>query len=198
MKQILNQVAWFFWGHRWHLLVAIPAVVGFTVFHELAHSVAVWVQGGAVTAFVWLPAGSEWGHMCYSFPPDADYSEVAVSLSPYAFWVCFCLLAGVLSLRRTPWRFRYASTIFVWLFIVPLADIANAAIPYLFWNADNDLREAFGPVLSSTVIMAAVFGIIAVMGGFLINRRLYRERSLGFPAYGVLVVLAALLILVVN
>jgi len=198
MKHTLEDIVSFFKGHWPHVILAIPAAVAFTAAHELAHCVAVWLQGGNVTDFAWLPSGSEWGHMQYSFPPGAEYSAAAVSLSPYAFWICSCLLAGILSLRRAALRFWCASIIFVWLFIVPLADIANTAAPYLLWDTDNDFRDAFGPTQPSFAIVAAAFGTVAVISGFLLNRRLYRNRSVGLPAYCILAGTAALCVLAVS
>jgi len=198
MKHIFKDILLFFKGHWPHLIIAIPAAIIFTVPHELAHCLAVWIQGGTVTDFVWLPSGSEWGHMSYSFPSGVEYSQTLVSLSPYIFWTSFCLIAGLLSLRKTAWHFWIASTIFVWLFIVPFADIANAAIPYLLWNNDNDFQQAFGPSQPSFVLIAIILGIVALIYGFIINKRLYRERALGFPTYCILAISAAFVLFAIT
>jgi len=186
MQQIWQDIVRFFRGHWAHLLLAIPAVVGFTVVHELAHCAAVWMQGGHVTEFVWLPSSGEWGHIQYKFPPGVIYSGWLVSLAPYFCWLLLCLLTAVLSLKPRPWPFWFASTLFVWCFIVPLADIANAALPYLVWRSDNDFFHAFG---APTLPIAMVLGIgaaVLVCLGFPIQRRLYRERAVGLAAYSVL------------
>ncbi len=198
MKLVLKDAVTFFKGHWPHVIIGIPAAVAFTAVHELAHCVAVWVQGGTVTEFAWLPSTTHWGYMRYSFPTAVQYSETAVSLSPYACWISFCLLAGVLSLRRSPWRFWCASTIFVWLFIAPLADIANAAFPYLIRNIDNDLQHAFGPTRPSFTAVAVAFGAASAAYGFLLNKRLYRDRAVGFPAYCALAATAGLIVLTVS
>ncbi len=198
IKLMLKDIIFFFKSHWPHLIVAIPAAVAFTALHELAHCVAVWVQGGHVTNFVWLPTGTQWGYMQYSFPIGTEYSSTAISLSPYIFWIFFCLLAGILSLRRTNWSFWIASVIYVWLFIVPLADILNTTAPYLLKNANNDLQHAFGAVRSSYALIAVIVGIAIAIYGFLLNKRLYRDRSIGFSAYCVLTVVATLVILAIS
>ena len=198
MKHVLQDIVSFFKGHWPHVILAIPAAVAFTAAHEFAHCFAVWMQGGSVTDVVWLPSGSEWGHMQYSFPSGVEYSAAAVSLSPYAFWVCSCLLAGILSLRRSVWPFWCSSTIFVWLFILPLADIANTAAPYFLCDTDNDFRHAFGPSQTTFAVVAMVFAVGVAICGFLLNKRLYRDRSVGFPAYCALATAAVLIVLAVS
>ena len=195
MKRVLHDLAAFFKGHWPHFVAAIPAAIAFTALHELAHCAAVWIQGGNVTDFAWLPSAAGWGHMSYLFPQGVQYSRRAIMLAPYAFWAGSCLLAGALASRRAPWPFWAASTIFVWLFIVPLADIANTAIPYVLWNTFNDFHRAFGPVGLSFSVLAVVLGLLASWYGYLLNRRLYRDRAVGLPAYCVLAVLAALVVL---
>lgn len=198
MKQLLQDIAAFSKSHWPHVIIAIPAAIAFTALHELAHCVAVWVQGGSVIDFAWLPSLEEWGHMQYSFPMEARYSGTAVSLSPYAFWILFCLLAGILALRAAPWRFWFASTIFVWLFIVPLADIANTAAPYLLLDSNNDFRRAFGPSRPWFYAAAIAFGAVSACCGFFLNRRLYRQRAVRLPAYCLLAGTTAIVVLAIS
>ncbi len=152
---------------------------------------------GRVIDFVWWPSGTEWGHMQYVFPSGTPYSPTAISLSPYAFWIFFCLLAWLLSFKRSAWPFWAASTLYIWLFVVPLADIANTALPYILWDANNDFQRAFGPVRPMFTFLAIALAVSAVSAGFSMNRRLYRERAVGGRAYGILAVAAALLVLAV-
>ncbi len=192
---MIHDIARFFRGHWPHLVVAAPAAVAFTALHEFAHCVAVWLQGGRVTAFVWLPSAGEWGHMRYVFAPEASYSEAAIALSPYLFWASFCLLAGLLALRRRPWPYWVATFVFVWLFLVPLADTANASVPYLLWDAENDFRGAFGPVRPRFTVLAVLAGAAILPYGYWLNKRLYRERAVGLAAYGALAATAGLAVL---
>jgi hypothetical protein len=77
--------------------------------------------------------------------------------------------------------------LFVWLFVVPITDIGNAVLPYLA-GADNDLSSVFnGPGMIHAVAALAVLAFV-VPWGFLVQRRLYGDKSVSFSAYGVLVV----------
>ena len=197
MKTALWEIVSFFKSHWPHILIGIPAACAFTALHELAHCLAVWAQGGTVIEFAWLPTGKRWGYIRYVFPPDASFSEAAVSFSPYALWILFCLIAWILSLRRSPWPFWAASAVFVWLFLVPMADIANAAFPYVLWNADNDFRHAFGPCRPSMAAAVLLAGALAVGVGYHVHRRLYRDRAVGLQAYGIVAATVVLLVAVV-
>ena len=84
------------------------------------------------------------------------------------------------------------------MFIAPLADIANAAVPYLLSDASNDFRQALGPMQPPFLIGAISVGVVALICGFLLNKRLYRERAVGLPAYGCLAAAAALAVLVIS
>ena len=198
MNRVLQDIAQFFKGHWPHVVLAIPAAIAFTALHELAHCAAAWVQGGSVTEFVWLPSAAEWGHMRYSFPAGAHYSATAISLAPYVSWLFLCFLAVIISLRRSPWPFWAGSTIFVWLFIVPLADIANTAVPYVLWDSDNDFRSALGPTRPSILAGVVAFGLLSAGLGFILQKRLYRERAVGLAAYCVLASTGALMILAIT
>ena len=191
----VKQIKGFFRGHWPHLLVAVPLGIAFTALHELAHSVAVWLQGGTVTSVVWLPSASEWGHMSCSFPDGARYSMRMIMLAPYMLYIGMSLLAGVLSFRRRAWPFWAASTVFVWLFIVPVADIANTAVPYALCGSLNDFHRAFGPSSPSIAVALLASGASVACYGYWLNRRLYRDRAVGLPAYCGLVVLAGLVVL---
>lgn len=136
--------------------------------------------------------------MRYAFPPGAQYSSGAISLAPYVGWVVLCFSAVALALRPRPWPFWIASTIFMWLFAVPLADIANAALPYALRGATNDLWHAFGPARPATALAMAAFGAFMVCTGFPLQKRLYRGRALSVSAYGILSACAVVLILGVT
>lgn len=183
---MIQDLVQFFKGHWPHLLLLIPGALGVTVLHELAHCTAVWAQGGIVTNFVWLPTAGRWGYMQYMFPDGIPYDAMAISLAPYAMWAGCCLMAGLLSLKRTPWPYWLASCIFFWLFIVPVGDIANAAVPYVLRNAANDFQHAFGGTGIWDVLPLGVFALVSVVFGFFLNRCLFRGRALRAATYGVL------------
>ncbi len=187
MKRSLWQdLVGFFKGHWPHLVLAIPMVVGFSVFHELAHCLAVWMQGGTVLEFTWLPDGDDWGRVEYIFSTGVDFNQAAVSLAPYGLWLLLVLVTWLLSLKRKAWSFWMASILFVWLYIAPVADIANAAISYVLWGTSNDLRDAFGPPDLPLKGGLAVLGVLLACLGFSIQKRLYRNRAMGMTAYCVL------------
>ena len=198
MGCIKRDIIAFIKAHWVHIILAIPAAVAFTALHELAHCVAVWLQGGEVLEFVWLPSQGEWGHMSYSFSEYHDHSTRIVSLAPYIFWVASCFIASILSLRQKPWKFWIASTIFVWLFIVPLADIANTALPYLLLDVSNDFQSAFGSSGVLISVSLTVFAVVMIILGFGIQKRLYRERDICVGAYYILVMMAVLAIFMIT
>jgi hypothetical protein len=195
VSEIRRDIVCFFRGHWPHLLLAVPMAVVFTVLHELAHCVAVWLQGGSVDAFVWLPSGAEWGHMRYSCPAGTQVSAPIVSLAPYTVWLAACLVASILSRRKAQWAFWASSTIFVWLFVAPLADIANTTVPYMLLDSANDFRNAMGPVDGVIVVEILGAGILLACSGFSIHKRLYRGRAVGMPAYCVLVAVGLAVVL---
>lgn len=61
MKDTVRDVVRFFKTHWPHVLLGIPGAIAITAVHELAHCAAVWVQGGTVTDFVFIPSGAQWG-----------------------------------------------------------------------------------------------------------------------------------------
>src|SRR5688500_20268517 len=88
-------------GHWPHFLLAIPGLVLWTVLHESAHALAVVLQGGQVTKFVWLPTRERWGYVeCNS--SDPHLSEFAIALASSGVWLLLALMAGGLSCPYTP------------------------------------------------------------------------------------------------
>ena len=198
MHRLLSDIGRFFRWHWPHVLLAIPGAFVFTAAHELSHCAAVWLQGGVVTEFRWLPAGGDWGYMRYLFRAEQPYSTEVISLAPYACGLLLYVVAATLAMRTKPWPFWFASSLFIWFFVAPVADIANAASPYLLWNADNDFRDALGPVNLSILLILTALGVLLTAFGFMLQRRLYRERAISLPAYCVLAIVGALAILVAG
>ncbi len=179
---MLHEILRFTIRHWPHLLLAVPGAVAVTCLHESAHALAVLLQGGAVTEFVVLPSRGLWGHISYKFPDGAPHSEFFISLAPYILWLLLVMIASLLSFRQQVVGHWRASLLFIWLFVVPLADIANTALPYLL-GKDNDFYSAFGQPSIYAGFIVAMFGILAVTGGYYVQGRLYRKNSLSAVAY---------------
>ena len=185
-----TELAAFCKSHWPHLVLLVPAAVLVTVIHEAAHAGAVIAQGGTVTEFIYLPTGNNWGQIQYTFPSGMQYSSVAISLAPYALWAGLAATAALLSARRRAYAFWAASAILVWMFLAPLADIANAVAGYLP-GKDNDLFHALGPPTPGIWAIWAALAGGAAIAGFFVQTRLYRTRALSARAYVVLCALLA-------
>jgi hypothetical protein len=198
LTQLKFELGRFFRGHWLHFLLAIPGAVLWTILHEAAHALTIMLQGGQVTKFVWIPSPGRLGYVEYNFP-DHPFSSFAIAIAPYAFWLLFMLLAGALSLRARPYPHWVASTIFIWMFVVPLGDIAWAAGPYLFEAGNvNDLTDAFGPPTRMVSMLIVLFCIASVVFGMIVQQRLYRERALSASSYTLLALVGLALLRTVS
>jgi hypothetical protein len=168
--------------HWPHLLLFVPGVIVVTVIHESAHAIAVLLQGGTVSEFIWLPSDDKWGSVSYDLPHGSERAAYLISLAPNLLWLLFATLACALSFRRQPCGYWQASFIYVWLFVVPLADIANTAFPYLTGKT-NDFRSAFGPPAALAGPLVAAFCALTFSAGYFLQRRLYRADRLSAPSY---------------
>jgi hypothetical protein len=102
-------------------------------------------------------------------------------------------MAGILSLKTNPHLPWASSTIFIWMFVVPLGDIANAALPYLL-GSENDFTDAFGYPTSLEWALIVLFGIASAAFGMIMQRRLYRERALSLTGYTLMAIAGLALI----
>ncbi|MHC4248855.1 MAG: hypothetical protein ACYS9X_06980 [Planctomycetota bacterium] len=184
-EKVPQQCAAFVRSHWVHLLLVPPMAIGVTVVHEFAHAVAVWGQGGSVTEFAYLPAPGEWGHIQYRFQPGAMYSSFAVSVSPYVLWVAIAGAALLTSFLKARWPVWAGSTLFVWCYVVPLADVGNTAVGWLAGSM-NDFGSAFGPAGPLGFLATGLAVVIAIVTGYPLQKRLYERRALVLPAYGLL------------
>ncbi|MFT4548188.1 MAG: hypothetical protein ACI8XO_004181 [Verrucomicrobiales bacterium] len=181
---VISEVLQFLKRIWWHFLLLLPGCILVTVLHEAAHALVVILQGGEIVEFVVLPDGAHWGFVRYVFPDGQEYSELAVALAPYFMWIGFAACASVLGWLPIRWKFWSASMIFLWLFVVPLGDLGNAAFPWVFVGADNDFRAGLGEAGAS-----AALGIVLLLGGafywgYILQRRLFREAALGWAGFG--------------
>jgi hypothetical protein len=134
---------WLFLRWNWvHSVLLVPAAAVYTLAHEASHALAVLLQGGDVTEFVWLPSGQKWGHVRYVFPQDVPYSAFLISVAPYIMSVLLCATACAIGFVRRSLKPWVASTVFIWLFLVPLGDLAYAVLPYVVLGSNNDLHHA--------------------------------------------------------
>jgi hypothetical protein len=197
MNVIWRELLSFFKSHWPHLLIALPAAFLITIIHESAHAAAVVLQGGELLEFSPWPSEGEWGHVEFKFASGSNFSPAAIALAPYAVCLAACALAWLLAMRRKAYPVWLASLIFIWLYVAPLGEIANAAVPYL-GGESNDLTEPFGPPTAGKWLgVIALIGVSSVLG-FPLQRRLYGVRALSGQAYMILCVatLAALLTMI--
>jgi hypothetical protein len=196
-RATVQEILLFVRRHWWHLLLLIPGAIMVTILHEAAHAVAVAAQGGTVKEFVWLPTRGSWGHVSYNFPPGAYCSQTMVALAPTALWLSLAGVGCLLCLRSEEFSCRRASFVFFWLFVIPLADIAHAAFPFLA-GGENDYAAALGRPSMASVAWIVIATVAAWIGGYFVQRRLYRAGALRIVAYTVLSTVALLAILVVT
>lgn len=189
---------WAFLKRHWiQGLLLVPGALAVTIIHEAAHAAAVMASGGEVTQFVVIPGRREWGHVAYQFPPGVVAPSRGIALAPYFLWVFLSLWALTLSWRPRPVSRSAAPFLWIWLYVVPLADVANAAFPYLL-GGDNDFRTAFGAPGIAAWLGIGLTGVMVCLGGYPIQRRLYRGDALSSAAYGVLVAMVVFFLVAVS
>lgn len=182
---MLHEIWTFIRRHWLHVLLALPGALLVTLLHEGAHAVAVWVQGGTIHEFVWLPTKERWGHVSYDPPAQSSFSAFFVSIAPYLLWLVLAAVAAGLSQRRRPYALAVASSVYFWLFVVPLADVANAAFPYLA-GSSTDFLHAFGPPSLPIIVAFVLLSMLALIAGYPVQRCLYRTQALRLRSYLVL------------
>ncbi len=170
-------------SHLWHLLVLPPAILAVTALHEAAHAIAVLACGGTVTDISIWPSSGEWGHTSYVMP-DGQSDRTLIALAPYLLWLTIALVTTWVAARKIEWRPAIASVLFVWMFVVPWADIGYAALSHLA-GARNDFWSAFGNPSAVHAGAALAFLALAVSWGYPLQQRLYRDRALSKRSYGV-------------
>jgi hypothetical protein len=180
LAQSLRPPAWLrFWLYLTpHVIVAPILCFAVTFFHELAHAAAVLSIGGVVTELSWLPGATNLGHTRWDPPQgvtDLDYAFVSVA--PYLMWSMCAGLVIVASWIPNRFHWSVASTLFVWLYAVPIGDIAG--------NLMSSHGDLSAPGLEGLVVTAAgsVAVLVAWALGFVVQRRLFPDARLGPVAY---------------
>lgn len=192
-KSVVREVAGFVRAHLAHILLSPLVAVVVTFLHETAHAAAALAYGGEVTHFVFLPGDGNWGSMRYVLPQEDASASLAISLAPYVMWAALAAGVALFACLRGPVRFSWASTLFVWGYVVALGDIANTAFPFLM-GAHNDFHSAFGPPSARDGLTALVAAAIATCAGFSVHQRLYGTRALSVRGFtGACVVFATCL-----
>jgi hypothetical protein len=179
----LREVGRFLRSHLFHLLIS--PVLGFTVvtlLHELAHAAAAIAQGGTVTELSIVPQAGSYGHMRYHFAAGSPAVRELVSAAPYLMWGTMAGIVVLIALASSRLPHAIASTLFLWLYLVPLLDIANAAIGWLV-GAGGDLAHALGPPDQLGAGAMLCFAAAAYAATYFVQRRLYGNRALSAPAY---------------
>jgi hypothetical protein len=179
---MLHETLNFIRRHWPHLLLVVPGAIVVTILHESAHAIAVLLQGGTLSRFVWLPSAGKWGYISYNFPDGTTHSTLSIILAPYCLWLLLALLTSLVSFRLQKVVYWKASFLYFWSFVVPLADIANTAFPYLAGKR-NDFRAAFGQPSVFAGAIISLFCVLTVIGGYYVQRRLYREDRLSASSY---------------
>jgi len=200
ITSIFRECLKFLWNHWIHLVLLIPAAIAYTFVHESLHALAVIVQGGKMLEFVWVPSPEEWGHVRYEFPEGQAYSELVILLAPYLLPLSLLFIGIILIWRVTASRQAarwIGRSIYFWLILVPLFDLAHAAIPYQL-GARNDFCYAFGmPTLFSSYVISFT-GAFLAFGGYILQKRIYQSEQLSLQAYMVLAVLVVLLVVLMS
>lgn len=180
-----EEVVAFTRAHLAHLVILPVMAILVTTVHEAAHALAACAQGAEVTDFVVLPSNGLWGSMHYEPPRDSAFSLRAVAIAPYALWLGLACATGLTAVLAKRIPFWLASSLYVWGFVVPLGDIANAAFPYLL-GARNDLLDACGPPTLASWVATCAGATSAVLVGYALSKRLYRDRAISPRAYAAL------------
>ena len=169
---------------HWVHILCIP-ILGLTVFtflHEAAHAVVVILQGGEIKSFNILPVGKHLGMVHYT-APVRNFSHFNVSIAPYIMWLALVLIAVILSYKIKSKHFFIYSSIFIWLYVMPLGDIGGHFLPYMLFNDDNDIMHAFGPSNSYLNFLIIFATALSVFVGYHVHRRLYGDNCLSPLTY---------------
>ena len=175
---MLQELKQFFLRNWWNLILIIPGAYFITFLHELAHAIPVWAQGGTVTEFIWYGDKEGWGHINYSFPKNIDYNDTIISLGPYISAIIIFFIGNLISRII---RNKYAvlsSLTFVWLIVIPLAELAYGLFPYCIYNTDNDIFHAFGKANSSIIICTIFATVFSTISAYFAHENLYHSQSL--------------------
>lgn len=190
---LFDELIIYVYQHRLHMLLLLPGSILFTIIHEAAHAVMVWFQGGKIIQFIWMPTYARnefaqwewlWGYISYEFLEDQVYSDFLIASAPYILMLGLMLFAAITSLRRKPYAFWLASTLFIWLYVVPNMEIMNELLPWLL-GYRGDFWSAFGEAGQFAWIMTVVWLLLVSIIGFWVQQALYRQQALSPLTYSI-------------
>lgn len=181
---MLQEIKTFLFRNWWHLILFIPGAYAITFLHELAHAIPVWLQGGEVVEFVWYGGNTEyWGHISYTFPENIEYNSFIISIAPYTLAFMIFVITFLVSLNVKSINYIFASCVFIWLIVVPLAEIAYALFPYNLYGKKNDLMYAFGEPTFTVSIFTFGLTVIGVLFAYIAHKKLFHPKVLSFKSF---------------
>lgn len=95
MRRHVADLVAFLQRHAAHLVFLLPAAVGVTVLHELAHAMAVVLAGGTVLDWGILPRDGAWGHVGYRLPIERAGAMRVIAAAPYLLWLLLAAATAV-------------------------------------------------------------------------------------------------------
>ena len=108
--------------------------------------------------------------------PNGREPSRLVPLAPYLTWLTLAVAVSAAGLWNRELRFSVGAFMFVWLFALPLADIAFALSGYLM-GGRNDLFTAFGAVSGAAVAAAIGLVVVAFVWGFVVHGWFYARSA---------------------
>lgn len=151
-----RRVGRFVRAHLGYALLAPVLAFAGTVIHELAHAGAAILLGGQVTDLeLWpsrVPGGIRFGATYYAGVP-ADRGWM-VTMAPALVWTALAAVAMAWLGRLRGWP---AKSLFLILYVLPLADIALQLGGLYTGRPGSDYYKAMGAVPWLTAIVAAIY-----------------------------------------
>ncbi len=184
---VVREVLRFTLAHWLHFLLLLGlGVVGITSLHELAHAVAVWVQGGELLDFRVLHDGTSWGHVQYRFPEGVAYNARLISAAPAIAALGAFGLGSLVAVVSKPGDGHVPRAVFFWLCLMPVGELGFMGLGYFTVGARCDLWYALGPISWTLRCLGGLMACCVVALLYGIQRRLFEDLALGPGAFALL------------
>jgi hypothetical protein len=180
---ILSEILQFTRQHLVHFLIFAPGAFILVTVHESTHALVALARGGVIRDIHLLPTRQNWGgSISFNFPAGVPETSWNIWLAPYIVWLLLAVLTTGIAVRRPSKSYFAASCWFVWGFLMPLADLVNAA---LFWSrgAHNDFYDAFGQASLLGIFAAVTLIVLCMAWGAVVQRGLYSDNKLSWRAW---------------